>query len=184
VPLTAVESEPDSLIGAAATLGHEYLVVPWLSEEQRDSLDKYRYLADMLNTFGEQCAAAGLQLAYHNHDFEFVPMDGVVPYDLLLERCDVNLVKFELDLFWATKAKADPVAYFDAWPGRFPLCHVKDMTAGGDMVAVGDGVIDFAALFRAGETGGLKHYFVEHDNPADALESIRISFAAVQAIRF
>lgn len=184
VPLPAVQTEPESLIEAAMTVGHSYLVVPWLSEEQRHSLDKYRQLADVLNEFGETCATAGLQLAYHNHDFEFMPMDGTVPYDLLLDRCDVDRVKFELDLFWATQAGVDPAAYFKAWPGRFPLCHVKDMNSEGEMVAVGEGKIDFTALFQAGETGGLKHYFVEHDNPADALESIRTSFAAVSAIRF
>ena len=184
VPLPVVESEPESVIEAAMIVGHSYLVVPWLSEDQRDSLDKYRHLADVLNAFGEQCANAGLQLAYHNHDFEFTPMDGTVPYDLLLDRCDVDLVKFELDLFWATKAKADPTACFQAWPGRFPLCHVKDMNAAGEMVAVGEGEIDFSALFKAGETGGLKHYFVEHDNPVDALQSITTSFASVSAIRF
>jgi sugar phosphate isomerase/epimerase len=91
-------------------------------------------------------------------------------------------VKFELDLFWATKAGVDPAAYLRATPERFPLCHVKDMTAGGEMVAVGDGSIDFAGLFRAGS--GLQHYFVEHDNPDDPLDSVRRSIAAVRKLRF
>ena len=184
VPWQVLKSEADSLIEAAVTVGHAYLVVPWLSEVQRDSLDKYRRLADSLNELGERCLNAGLQLAYHNHDFEFTPMQGTVPYDLLLDRCDAEWVKFELDLFWVTKAKANPLAYFKAWPGRFPLCHVKDMNNAGEMVAVGEGVIDFTALFQAGETGGLQHYLVEHDNPADAMESIRSSFTSVSTIRY
>jgi sugar phosphate isomerase/epimerase len=141
-------------------------------------------VAEVLNGFGEACAAQGIRLAYHNHDFEFAPIGGVVPYDVLLERCDADLVKFEMDLFWAAKAGADTPAYFRAWPGRFPMCHVKDMTAAGEMVAVGDGRIDFAALFDAGATGGLEHYFVEHDNPEDPLASIRRSFESVEGIRF
>jgi sugar phosphate isomerase/epimerase len=184
VPLTDIESAPERLLEAAAIVGHRYLVVPWLDPALRVSTDSYAQVAEVLNGFGEACAGQGIQLAYHNHDFEFAPFDDVVPYDLLLERCDPNLVKFELDLFWAAKAGADAAAYFRAWPGRFPLCHVKDMTAAGEMVAVGDGRIDFAALFDAGATGGLKHYFVEHDNPEEPLASIRRSFESVQAIRF
>jgi len=184
VPLDDIESRPDGLIEDAGLLGHRFLVLPWLTEAQRGSLDSYRHVADVLNRFGEQCAAAGLRLAYHNHDFEFAPIDSVVPYDLLLERCDPGLVGFELDLFWAAKAGADAAAYFTASPGRFPLCHVKDMAANGDMVDAGDGTLDFAALFSAGETGGLEHYFVEHDNSADPLASIRRSIAAVRRIRY
>ena len=184
IPLTDVESAPERLLEAAAVVGHRYLVVPWLAPELRETTDGYARVADVLNGFGATCAEQGIQLAYHNHDFEFAPIDGVVPYDLLLERCDAKLVKFEMDLFWAVKAGVDSAAYFHAWPGRFPMCHVKDMTEDGDMVAVGDGRIDFATLFDAGATGGLQHYFVEHDNPEEPLASIRRSFAAVEAIRF
>jgi sugar phosphate isomerase/epimerase len=184
LPLTDVESAPERLLEAAAVVGHRYLVVPWLAPELRETTDSYARVADVLNGFGATCAEHGIQLAYHNHDFEFAPIDGVAPFDLLLERCDAKLVKFEMDLFWAVKAGVDSAAYFRAWPGRFPLCHVKDMTAGGEMVAVGDGRIDFAALFDAGAAGGLEHYFVEHDNPQEPLASIRRSFAAVEAIRF
>ena len=184
VPLTDVETAPEQLLEAAAAVGHRYLVVPWLAPALRGSTDDYARVAEVLNDFGEACADQGIQLGYHNHDFEFAPIGDVVPYDLLLERCDPNLVKFELDLFWAAKAGADAAAYFRAWPGRFPLCHVKDMTEAGEMVAVGDGRIDFAALFDAGVTGGLGHYFVEHDNPEEPLASIRRSFETVEAIRF
>lgn len=184
VPLDDIESRPEGLIEDAHTLGQRFLVLPWLTEAQRASLDGYRRVAETLNRFGEQCATAGIRAAYHNHDFEFAPIDGAVPYDLLLERCDAGLVGFELDLFWAAKAGADAAAYFAAAPGRFPLCHVKDMAGNGDMVDVGDGTLDFAALFQAGETGGLEHYFVEHDNPDDPLASIRRSIAAMRRIRY
>ena len=184
VPLEAIETTPEQLIEMAQTVGHSYLVVPWLSEQRRGSLDSYARVADVLNAFGAQCAQSGIQLAYHNHDFEFAVVDGRVPYDLLLERCDAELVKFELDFFWAAKAGVDTASYFRSFPGRFPLCHVKDMTDGGDMVDVGEGSIDFPGLFRAGETGGLRHYFVEHDNPVDALASITRSFKAVRVLSF
>ena len=96
--------------------------------------------------------------------------------DLLLNETDPALVEIELDLYWITYAGADPLAYFEQYPGRFPLCHVKDMTAGREMVAVGEGSIDFAQLFAHGDQAGLRHYIVEHDNPDAPLESIRTSY--------
>jgi sugar phosphate isomerase/epimerase len=182
VPLKRIESAPSQLLEEAAMLGHRYLVLPFLMPWQRLSLDAYRDVADTLNAFGEQCAAAGIRLAYHNHDFEFEPIDGQRPYDLLLERCDPARVCFELDLYWASKAGADPAGLLRAAPQRFRLCHVKDMDAEGEMTEVGKGTIDFAALFAAGVE--LEHYFVEHDKPGDPLASIRHSIAAMRTLRY
>ena len=188
VPLDQIESSPEKLIEAAGEVGHGYLVLPWLTSEQRATFDIYPRVANALNTFGARCKEAGIQLAYHNHDFEFVAMQGpggkVVPFDYLLEQCDPDLVKFELDLYWAAKAGVDAGALFQASPGRYPLCHLKDMSASGEIVPVGDGTIDFAGQFAVGVTGGLKHYFVEHDNPADPMASIRRSIATVKRLRF
>ncbi len=112
---------------------------------------------------GESCREAGLRFGYHNHDFEFETIDGQIPFDVLLDETDPGLVDFELDLFWITKGGEDPLRYFERYPGRFTLCHVKDMAAGGEMVDVGAGGIDFAAIFARAEQAGLKHFFVEHD---------------------
>ena len=92
--------------------------------------------------------------------------------DLLLAETDDSLVRFEIDLYWICKAGRDPLDYFDRRPGRFPLCHVKDMTANGDMVSVGAGTIDFAEIFARSPEAGLHHFFVEHDNADDALASL------------
>jgi sugar phosphate isomerase/epimerase len=180
VPLQMIEQQPAQLLELAAALGHRYLVLP--NPQQRATLADYQHVADVLNGFGAACAKQGVQLAYHNHDWEFAPIEGKRPFDVLLERCDSALVKFELDVYWATKAGADPAALLRAAPERYPLCHVKDMMPGGAMADVGDGGIDFAALFGAGS--GLRHWFVEHDNPANPLESVRRSAQAVRGIRF
>ena len=90
----------------------------------------------------------------------------------------------ELDLYWIVYANRDPVEYFERYPGRFPLCHVKDMGEDREMAPVGEGQIDFAAIFAESKTAGLKHYFVEHDHPADALESIRISINHLKSLEF
>lgn len=181
VPLNLMADSPDSVLEAAQTIGYEYIVLPWLAPEQRNAAG-YRQAIDVLNRFGERSQQAGVQLCYHNHDFEFDKMDGQVVYDVMLRECDRELVKFELDLFWAAHANADAAAYLRSDPMRFPLCHVKDRNTAGEMVSVGKGNIDFPALFAAGS--GVQHYFVEHDQPQDSLASIRDSIAAVQKMRF
>lgn len=164
------------MLDVAATLGHRYLVLPSLPTEERESLDDYRRLADEMNGFGEACRAAGVRFAYHNHAFEFERVEGETPYDLLLDRTDPELVALEIDLFWTIHAGSDPLAYFEANPGRFHLCHVKDRTATGEMVDVGAGEIDFPHIFDQSEQAGLVHYFVEHDSPGDPEASIRASY--------
>lgn len=181
VPINLVVDDPDSLLTLAQAVGHRYLVVPWIPPEMRTA-SGYAQLINALNTFGEQCAGEGLQLCYHNHDFEFERVDGEVAFDRLLRECDNDTVRFELDLFWVAHAGADGGAYLSASPERYPLCHVKDRDAEGNMVDVGQGEIDFPALFAAGS--GLQHYFVEHDRPTDALASVIGSLQAVKDMRF
>jgi sugar phosphate isomerase/epimerase len=140
-----------------------------------------------------------VQFAYHNHWFEFLPVDGKLPYDLLLKECDPNLVKMELDLCWITVAGADPVKYFNRYPGRFPLVHVKDIKkmpkiseAGSqsfgdslqDMTSVGNGLIDWKRIFAQSEKGGIKYYIVEHDKPADPFDSITKSYDYLNKLRW
>ena len=181
VPFDLMKNKPDELLAMAQVIGCKYLVLPWLSPELRTA-SGYGTVIDLLNHFGDQCSKSGMQLCYHNHDFEFERVDGEIAFDRLLRGCDRDRVKFELDLFWVTHAGADGTAYLRADPERYPLCHVKDRNAAGEMVDVGQGVIDFAELFAAGSA--MRHYFVEHDNPADALASIITSIQALKRIRF
>lgn len=166
----------------ASVLGQRGVVVPWIAEAYRTP-DGYRRLADQMNRAGEAAAAAGLGLAYHNHDFEFTTLDGgETGFGLLLARCDPDLVSFQLDLFWAVHAGADPAALFAAHPGRFSSVHVKDRTADGTMVDVGQGAIDFVGILRGADRAGVAHLFVEHDQPADPLASVRTSHRALTRI--
>ena len=176
VPLELMQSEPEKTIEFASVVGHRYLVVPWLAEELRQSIDQYRQTAATLNKIGEKCKAAGLTFAYHNHDFEFDVIDGEIPYDVLLSETDPDLVAMEMDVYWVTKAGRSPIQYINEWPGRFPLWHIKDISSDGTMVDVGDGTIDFPALFEHGDRAGLRHGFVEHDQPEDAFRTAERSF--------
>jgi sugar phosphate isomerase/epimerase len=174
-------------IEAAEGIGHKYLVYAWLPPEERKSLDDYRRLAERLNRAGEECGRAGVQFGYHNHDFEFTPMEGRIPYDLILEATDARLVKMELDLYWITKGGQSPLAYFRKHPGRFPLVHVKDMdsTPKRYFTEVGHGTIDFKQIFAASKQAGIKHYFVEQDEtPASPFDSIRTSIEYLKRLEF
>ena len=170
----------------AATLGQKYMVCAYLFPDERKKLDDYKQFADLFNKSAEVVKAAGMQFCYHNHDFEFKEMDGKLPYDVLLGDTDKNLVKLELDLYWATFAKQDPVALFKKHPGRFPLWHIKDMekTAERAFAPVGTGSIDFQRIFDAKKTAGMTHYFVEQDVcKLPPLESIAISYKNVEKLK-
>lgn len=171
----------DKALDDSAAIGHKYVVVAWVPPEERSSVDAARKLGEDFNRAGEAARKRGMTFAYHNHDFEFAPLGSTTCYDVLLATCDPKLVEFELDLFWITKAGKDPLAYFAQQPGRFTMVHVKDMAADGSMVDVGAGTIDFARIFAAAN-GGIRHYFVEHDNPADPFASIEASYTALAAL--
>ena len=161
------------------TLGHQYIILPWMKEEKRKTIDQYKILAGRINKAAEICKKANLQLAYHNHDFEFIDMNGQHGYDIFLNNTDKDLVKMEMDLYWVVRAGYDPVEIFKKHPGRFPLWHVKDM----DKVdrtkntEVGNGTVDFKTIFANAKLAGVKHYIVEQENNyvPDIFTSIKTS---------
>lgn len=167
-----------AVVESSLIMGHRYPVVYAIDPESRATLDDYYRVAEQFNAWGEACDRAGLRFAYHNHAFEFESIDGQVPYDVLLEETDPALVDFELDLYWIRTGGRSELEYFERYPGRFTLWHVKDMDTQGEMIDVGDGIIDFAPLFDRDDTG-VRYAFVEHDNPSDPESTIRRSHAAL-----
>ena len=168
----------DRAVDDASKVGVKYMVCAYLSPVERGGLDHYKYIADQLNKAGERCKKAGIQLCYHNHDFEFEAQENKLPYDILLNDTDKELVKMELDLYWVNKAGKDPIALFNEHPGRFPLWHMKDMdsTPKHDFAEVGSGVIDFKKILAQSNKAGLKYFFVEQDmTPGDPFDSIKKS---------
>jgi sugar phosphate isomerase/epimerase len=173
----------DRAVEDAHALGLKYMICAWLSESERGTLDHYKKMAADFNVAGEKCHKAGIQFCHHNHDFEFAPQDGKLPYDILLSETDPKLVKMELDLYWATKAGQDPVKLFDAHPGRFPLWHLKDMdnTPQHSFTEVGNGTIDFKNIFAHKAAAGMKYWFVEQDRcPGSPFDSITKSIAYIK----
>jgi len=175
-----LKEDMQTLVDQAAEGGIPYLVC---ANIPAGTLDEIKSSVEILNQTGELCKKAKIQLCYHNHDMEFKDVEGKIPYNLLLEGCQADLVKMELDLAWATKAGVDPVELFKKHPGRFPLLHVKDISKDfKTLEPVGEGVVDFKRIFANVETAGAKHYFVEHDMPADAFASIATSYKNLRAM--
>jgi len=168
-------------------LGFKYSVCywPWLKEAPDVTLDDLKETADHLNNIGARCKAEGLIFAWHNHDREFWPVGGdTIPFDFLLANTDPDLVKVEIDLYWIKKGNDEPLHYFEKYPGRFPLVHVKDMdnTEERSFACVGDGIIDFPSIFAKAELAGFKHLIVEHDRPVNGMECARTSWEHLQSI--
>ena len=189
-PSTHVAFESDdqwkAALDAAKTIGHEYIVMPWIPQERRKTLDDWKNFAQVFNHAGQAAHDAGIQFAYHNHDFEFPKLDGQVPYDVLLQSTDPQLVKLEIDLYWITKAGQDPLDYFARWPGRIPLVHVKDSQGAPEhkMADVGQGKIDWKRIFAKREQAGIQHFFVEHDQPPQPFEDVAVSYRYLSQLEF
>jgi sugar phosphate isomerase/epimerase len=153
-----------------AKIGVKYCVQPWLVPERRKTADMYRQFVSELNLVAEVMKKHGIMFGYHNHDFEFMEVDGIIPfYDIYLKDTDPKLITFELDLYWATKAGHNPIDLFKKYPGRFELWHVKDMEQSDEkfFAPVGTGSINFQEIFQHQEEAGMKYYFVEQDATRD-----------------
>ncbi|WP_297693132.1 TIM barrel protein [uncultured Eudoraea sp.] len=187
----------DSMIADVKEAGFKYFVIPvppmglFKYDQQTNTMSMTggaANLAEIITTLGKKCEAAGLKLLYHNHDFEFMKdADGIVPIDYLLENTDPKYVNFQMDLFWVTKAGADPIAYFEKYPGRFKIWHVKDMDEKGRFAPVGKGKIDFARILEKKKLSGMKYYMVEQDMTFDGLQpidAIKISHEGIRKIGF
>jgi sugar phosphate isomerase/epimerase len=161
--------------------------------------NRWKEAAAKFNKAAEASKKAGIQFAYHNHHFEFVKVDGKYAYDILLEETDPKLVQMEMDLCWMNIAGQDPLKYFDRYPGRFPMVHVKDVkkippkpddqpvnfdNVFPEMTSVGNGVIDFKKIFAQSDKAGIKHYFVENDYPKSEFDDIRASYEYLHKLQF
>ncbi len=183
----------EQILEKANAHGLTHLVFGYLLPGERDTLDQFRELSDKLNKAGEQAKKAGIQLCYHNHSFEYLPMEGSTPFDVLIERLDADLVRFELDVFWASIGGWDPVKTMKRLKGRIELLHLKDKLAGTPVIynerevpenaykELGTGVVDLETIIKLGQKQGVTHAFVEQDQSPDPLSSIKVSASYLKA---
>ncbi|MGU3391517.1 sugar phosphate isomerase/epimerase family protein [Sphingomonas sp. M1A8_2b] len=175
----------DQSVTMAKTLGATTVVLPYMTAEHRNAAGWAAALPNF-NRFATDLKKAGLGFAYHNHDFEFTTKPGGVSlYDRLLKETDPALVKVELDLYWALHAGENLATLIERLSPRLYAYHVKDMRPDRSMTAVGQGTIDFAALFKLKGSAGVRHFYVENDEaPAPYLPDITTSFRTLRALRF
>jgi len=168
------EDDLKKTVDDAAKMSHDFFTIPFLTDDMRTSLDDYKKLAVKFNRAGEVVKGAGMQLAYHNHNFEFKDWgEGKTGFDVFLKETDPNLLKFELDMYWVTRAGKDPIQIIKSNPGRIQMWHIKDMadkeTQTFDVVGeqyfteVGTGIINYKEIFKYKKESGMKYFFVEQD---------------------
>jgi sugar phosphate isomerase/epimerase len=202
IPLSTHQSSAtleniDEEIASAKAAGFKYFVIPVppMGHFKYDMKAKsmgiegdLQEVVDILNTMGKKCKEAGLQLLYHNHNFEYEKdANGVVPIEYFMANTDPEYVNFQMDLYWVVKAGADPVAYFEKYPGRYKIWHVKDMDDQGRFAPVGTGTIDFARILAKKDVSGMQYYIVEQDQTFDGmkpLEAIKISHEGLKKVGF
>jgi sugar phosphate isomerase/epimerase len=178
VGLDALTTGLEATLDAAAEVGHRWLVLPWIDQKDR-TLEGIARIAGQLNLAGDRAARYGIRVAYHNHDFELRPFpDGTTPLGELITRLDPTHCDVELDLYWVVKGGSEARTWFERFPGRFPMVHVKDAGPAPDFVMrdVGAGAMDWEGIFAQRRLAGIRHYFIEHDEPADPWASIRASY--------
>jgi sugar phosphate isomerase/epimerase len=165
---------------AAQILGHKYVVLPSIPEDKRKTLDDYKRTAEAFNKIGENAKKVGLKFAYHNHGYGFKPLEGKIPFEVLIEATDSNLVFLEMDIFWTTAAGVNPLDYLQKYANRYKLLHLKDMkeikTFANDgntaqewfalfplLATLGEGVLDLKSIVKKGQEIGVEHFLVEQD---------------------
>jgi sugar phosphate isomerase/epimerase len=173
--------ESEALINAALTAGLTYVIVPYLGEEQRGD---YYAIAENLNKAGAMFKEAGLQLGYHNHDFEFEKQGDEVALEILLKETDPELVTFQADLYWVVKAGSNPIELIQKYPGRFTTFHVKDAQTDLEQTTVGSGIVEFEKIFNIKDTAGMKHYFVEDERTDDPFKNLQDAYTYLNQASF
>jgi sugar phosphate isomerase/epimerase len=166
----------------------KYAVIywPWFAGGPFELVD-CKKTVDMLNSIGALCNERGLVLCWHNHNKEFIPMEGGgLPFDFIMNHTDKNLVKCELDIYWVQKGGANPVEMLKKYKDRYRILHVKDMDhrSEQDFACPGSGIIDFPSIFSEAADQGIEHYFVERDNVVNGMECLKSSAEYLKNIRF
>lgn len=196
--LSSLKEALDPLAEAAHILGARYVVLP--SAKTHHSLDGYKAQADEFQRIGEEASKRGVRFAYHNHGNGLKPMEGTVPFELIIARTNPRNVFFQMDVYWMTAGGVDVAAYLDRYRGRFRLMHVKDMAKdvrfsgdGGDpgqwmalfphLANAGSGVLDLENILSHAQRSGVEHFIVERDLAPNPEEDLRQSFSYLNNIK-
>jgi sugar phosphate isomerase/epimerase len=197
--LDSLRTRLEPMAEAARVLGQRHVVLPAIPPGERQHLDGYRRMADEFNQIGARAAPLGVRFMYHNHGYGLTPIDGVVPFELVVDRTDRQAVDLQMDLYWTTAGGADPIAYLERYKGRYKSIHVKDMAKpvrfagdGGDasqwialfpyIADAGAGVLDLAGILSAAKRSGVEHVLLERDQTPTPDETLRRSYRYLSSL--
>jgi sugar phosphate isomerase/epimerase len=168
---------PQEVLSDLTTLGCTYAIVAYVAEDRRQTIQDVRNIGETFNRYGQLCRDAGLRFAYHNHAFEFAPLEGSTMYDILLETTDPELVAFELDIFWVNYSGTDHFPVINQLAGRIPLVHIKDLEAGKERqdAPVGEGIMPWSEILPACAAAGTEWYVIEQDHPRNPMRDVEVS---------
>jgi sugar phosphate isomerase/epimerase len=178
VPFDSWETDLEAVITDMHTLDCAHAILPIAPPDQHRDETAVASLAGSLNRWGDLCRQEGVTFSYHNHDFEFAPLDGTTLWEVLVRETDPEFVYFELDLYWVRYGGADPKRLLLDLGERIPLVHMKDMASDDQRsdLPVGEGTMPWNGLLEA---AGVQWFVAEQDNPKDALEDVRISLRSL-----
>lgn len=189
IALMTLEGDFNNQVSINETLGNSNLIVPFLPLNLRASnADEWKVIGSRIGLVAEATGQAGMQLHYHNHDFEMESFDGVTGLELLADAAGVNDLKVELDLGWVVRGDKDPFELLKRLDGRISHVHVKDIAPAGEntdedgWADVGHGTIDWKTLLPAAVEAGTEVYIVEHDNPKDPVSTISRGIEFIKSI--
>ena len=199
--LYSLKTKMDDFAEASEVLGFKYIVLPSIPEQERETLDDYKHMADTFNKIGEEARKVGLRFGYHNHGYGLQEVNGEIPIQTLLDATDPELVFLEMDIFWTLAGRADPLFYLKKYSGRYKLLHIKDMSEkvifSGDgskasqwfelfpyMTSVGEGVLDIPSIISTAQKNGAEHYFIEQDMVNEPEIALKTSIDSLKQIKF
>lgn len=200
VDLPTLRENMAGVAEAADVIGHKYVGIAMIPDDMRKTLDDYKRTADIFNEVGKSAKKYGLTFFYHNHGYGHKPVEGTIPFQLILDNTDPDLVKMEMDVFWFSAAGINPVDYLKNNPGRFPLLHVKDMSEkktfakdGSNMgewmgmfpylADAGAGVLDLETILCEAKKAGAKHFFLEKDNTPNPQQALQASYDFLSKVK-
>ncbi|WP_077623220.1 sugar phosphate isomerase/epimerase family protein [Sediminibacillus massiliensis] len=167
-------SELEQTLQFNETIGNDLLICPVLPKQMRGTGDDYKQTAERLNEVGEECRKAGFTFGYHNHNWEFEQYGGKTGFDLLFENTDPELVKMELDCYWASYAGHDPAEIMEKYKNRCISLHLKDMkmeSGNKTSTEIGTGILDLNQFIETGKRNGVGWFIIEQEdydrNPMD-----------------